>query len=155
MSRDVLLMRHAKSSWSDDALADHDRPLNGRGRRDAPRMAQILLDADLRPARILLSSSERTRETVRRMMEVFGAVDIVVEPDLYLASPETIKGFIETHAQHSQPLMVVAHNPGMEMLVSSVAKALTPMPTAAIAHIRLEKSGPPSMVQLWIPSEQR
>ena len=116
-------------------------------------MADHLVAAGLVPARIVVSSSARTRETVRRMLDVLGDVEIVVDPDLYHASPADIKGVVEAHIQDTTPLMVVGHNPGMEMLASSVAQALTPFPTAAVAHIRIGPDGPPVMVDVWRPKE--
>ena len=153
MARTVLLMRHAKSSWADDSLSDHDRPLNGRGRRDAPRMAQHLVDAGLVPTRIVVSSAKRTRETVERMMDTLGGAEILVEPALYLASPATIKEIVETQMAECSPVMVVGHNPGMEMVVSSVAQALIPFPTACVAHLHFEPGQPPQMRNVWRPKE--
>lgn len=146
-------MRHAKSSWADDSLSDHDRPLNGRGRRDAPRMAQHLVDMDLVPVRIVVSSAARTRETVRRMLDVLGDVEVVIESSLYHSSPATIKGVVEAHVADVSPVMIVGHNPGMEMITSSVAQALIPFPTAAVAHIQMSPGAPPVLVDVWRPKE--
>ena len=66
-------MRHAKSDWSDDSLADHERRLNPRGRHDAPRMADWLAEVDLVPDMILSSTSVRTRETVELMLHQWSA----------------------------------------------------------------------------------
>ena len=59
----LLLLRHAKSSWDNSELADHDRPLNGRGRRDAPRMGQLLAQHDLTPDLIVTSAARRAATT--------------------------------------------------------------------------------------------
>ena len=59
----LLLLRHAKSSWKESSLTDHDRPLNDRGQRDAARMGQLLTDEDLLPDLILLSTATRARTT--------------------------------------------------------------------------------------------
>ena len=59
----LLLLRHAKSSWDNSDLADHDRPLNGRGRRDAPRMGQLLAQHDLTPDLIVTSAARRAATT--------------------------------------------------------------------------------------------
>ena len=146
MMLDVLLMRHAKSSWKDPELFDHDRPLNDRGRRDAPRMAHRMLDAGLCPIRIVTSSARRTQETVERMLPTLGAIDVEVSSALYHAEPATILSIAGSYEGTRGPLLIVGHNPGMEMVVSAVARTLTPFPTAALAHIQLDAAGPADIV---------
>ena len=68
----LLLLRHAKSSWKDGDLDDHDRPLNKRGKRDAPRMGQLLRDQDLLPELILTSSARRCRKTAEHVIQSSG-----------------------------------------------------------------------------------
>jgi len=132
--RFLILMRHAKSDWSDESLSDHDRPLNGRGRRDAPRMAHWLADVDLIPDVILSSSSLRTRETVGLMTEAWSTEpEIFFNESLYLAAPGSILGCAQSDASDARRLMIVAHNPGMAHLVSSLSGQIVEMPTAAIA----------------------
>ena len=136
--RFLILMRHAKSDWSDASLADHDRTLNGRGRRDAPRMAQWLSSVDMLPDRILSSSSVRTRETVQLMMEQWSdSTEVVFDESIYLASPDTLVGAAQSDGGDAQRLMVLAHNPGMAHLVSSLSGQHIEMPTAAIAIFRI------------------
>ena len=83
-------MRHAKSSWKTDELADHDRPLNARGQRDAPRIGRLLRAQDLEPDRVLCSTAKRARKTATEVVEGSG-YDSPVEllEELYLASPST------------------------------------------------------------------
>ena len=84
----VILLRHAKSSWTDPALADHDRPLNDRGRGAAPAMGEWLARRDLVPDLVVCSSAVRARETVERMASaVPGMPRAVIEPRLYHAEP--------------------------------------------------------------------
>jgi phosphohistidine phosphatase len=116
-------------------------------------MAQHLVDADLVPVRIVVSSAVRTQETVARMRAVFGDVETIVEPDLYLASTVFIKDIVEAHMREVSPLMVVGHNPAMEMLASSVSQELVVFPTAALAHIEVEPDAPPRLVAVWRPKE--
>lgn len=132
--RRLILMRHAKSDWGDASLSDHDRPLNARGQRDAPRMADWLADLGWIPDLVLSSSSQRTRETIARMNECWD-----VEPTtsftqaLYLASPESILDCIRSDGGDASQLMVLAHNPGISYLASVIADQSLEMPTAAIA----------------------
>lgn len=136
--RILILMRHAKSDWGDESLSDHDRPLNRRGRRDAPRMAEWLAEIDMVPDMILSSSSERTRETVALMTEQWPTEPTTsFSEELYLATPESILSTIRSDACDATKLLVVAHNPGMTHLVSGLAGQFTEMPTAAIAIFRI------------------
>jgi phosphohistidine phosphatase len=149
----LLLMRHAKSSWADGDLDDHERPLNARGREAAPRMAKVLVENGIVPQLILVSSSVRTRETVERMLPVIGDVPVKVVKGLYHASPMTLLEIIHSHGAGADPLMVVGHNPGMETTVSNIAGNLVPFPTGAVAHAVITP-GEASVVEgVWRPNE--
>ncbi len=138
-ARYLILMRHAKSDWSDTALSDHDRPLNQRGRRDAPKMANWLADLDLIPDQVLCSSSARTRETVTRMIDCWTSKpQVSLSERLYEASPEDIFKVVRRRGGAADRLLVVGHNPGMTALVSQLAGKFTEMPTAAIAVFRVD-----------------
>ena len=141
MKRFLILMRHAKSDWSDDSLRDHDRPLNQRGRDAAPRMADWLTTIDLVPEQILCSSSTRTCETVELMTpqwEDGGEPQVGLHGALYHATAETILDVVRQEGGDAERLMVVAHNPGTSHLVSVLGGKFTEMPTAAIAVFGLE-----------------
>jgi len=71
MSKRLIIMRHAKSSWTSGAATDHQRPLNKRGRRDAPRIGARLQHLGWLPDLVIASDSERTRETWQRMKVEF------------------------------------------------------------------------------------
>jgi phosphohistidine phosphatase len=149
----LLLMRHAKSSWDDDELTDHDRPLNARGRDAAPRMAKVLVENNIVPKLILVSSSKRTMETVERMMPQLEAVPVKVIPELYHASPMTILEIIEDHGDDADPLLVVGHNPGMETTVSNIAGHIVPFPTAALAHTVILPGESSEVRGVWRPKD--
>jgi len=110
----LTLVRHAKSSWKTADQRDHDRPLNKRGIRDAPIMAQRLLDKHCVPDLILCSSAVRTQQTARYFLDTLGLGDaqLWVEPKLYLCSPETILQEVAVAEQGHSHVMVIAHNPG-------------------------------------------
>jgi phosphohistidine phosphatase len=130
----LMLMRHAKSDWSDSHLSDHDRPLNKRGRRAAPIMAQQMLLTGRVPEVILASSAVRVQETVALMLGEFGGdIAVLTEPELYLASVPAIASHVDTLHQSWECALVVGHNPGMGALVSQLAEESTDMPTAAVA----------------------
>lgn len=118
----LLLARHAKSSWEDSSLRDHDRPLNRRGASDAPRVGAALLERDLVPDLVLSSTSARTRETLAGMEEGIGSplmTDFL--PELYLASPGTMLSAIQSAPPDTGTLMVLAHNPGTHALAVGLA----------------------------------
>ena len=85
MTRQLIIMRHAKSSWDYPELTDHDRPLNKRGIRDSPKIAKSIQKLGWSPDRILVSSSKRTIETMDGLTTVFGAVPYEVRPRIYLS----------------------------------------------------------------------
>jgi len=140
VQRRLILMRHAKSDWGDEDLSDHDRPLNKRGRRDAPRMAQWLAENDLVPELILSSTSVRTRQTVSLLLEIWNAepTQLYLE-ELYHAGPAEITAAVAGDGGDALRLMVVAHNPGMASLVSTWAGTYSDMPTAAVAVFQLDR----------------
>ena len=125
-------MRHAKSSWSDTSLDDHDRPLNKRGRRDAPRIAQELYNRDWIPDRIQVSTSKRTMETLELMEEISSNSKIDVEPNLYHSNISTLMQAVD-EIEEGKTTMILSHNPGSEILVHQLSNRLEVMPTAAAA----------------------
>ena len=126
----LIVMRHAKSSWSDASLEDHDRPLNKRGRRDAPRIAQELHDREWIPDRIRVSTSKRTMETLELMKAISINSTIDVEPSLYHSNISTLMQVVE-QVEEGKTTMILSHNPGSEILVHQLSNRLEIMPTAA------------------------
>ena len=147
--RRLLLARHAKSSWGDPSLADHDRPLNGRGRRAAPLVAAALAERGFVPDAVYSSSSQRTRETWELMAPHFGGhphVEFLSE--LYLASPRAVLRTIASAPPTAQTLMVLGHNPSTHALAAYLARTGTAarrdrvirsFPTGAVAVIELAR----------------
>lgn len=134
----LLLLRHAKSSWGDDSLADYDRPLNDRGRHDAPRMGQLLASLDLVPQLIVSSAAVRAQKTARLVARAAGYEgDIRLTNELYLADPETFITVASETEDTVERLMLVGHNPGIEELVAQIGDAAESMPTAALACFHL------------------
>jgi len=160
----LLLLRHAKSSWDNDALADHDRPLNERGRRDAPRMGRLLRTLDLTPDQIVASSATRAATTARLVAEAAGYQgEIRYTRDLYLADPEAYVEVARAVDDAVQRLMLVGHNPDIEELVAELSGREERMPTAALACFLLpitawrdlELTGEYELAGLWRPKEIR
>ncbi len=135
----LLILRHAKSSWDHPGLRDHDRPLNPRGRRDAPRMGRFLVERDLVPGRIVSSTAVRARTTAELASAEFDReVEIETTSDLYHASPDGYIEVAEAMGGGAERLMVVGHNPGVTSLVRQLTGAGEYMPTAALAAVELD-----------------
>ncbi len=134
----LLVLRHAKSSWKHAETSDHDRPLNKRGKRDAPRMGRLVAERGLRPDVIVSSTARRARWTADEVAQHSGYEGTVqLERHLYLASPDEIVDVVRNVAGAAERVMVVGHNPGLEDLVSRLAGRPETLPTAALAEISL------------------
>src|SRR5690606_33777596 len=138
--RQLLLLRHAKSSWDDAGVRDHDRVLNERGEATAPRMGRLLAELGLVPDRVLSSTAARARRTAELVAAAagLGADAITVSEDLYLAPPATIVDVIRRKGGDAARVLVVAHNPGLEELVASLAGRPEAFPTAALAALSID-----------------
>jgi phosphohistidine phosphatase len=134
----LLVFRHAKSSWNDPALDDHERPLNGRGRRDAPRMGELVREYGLMPDVVISSDAVRARLTSEAMAEAAHyAGEILLDQRLYMAGPDDILSLLRMVRQNAETVMIVGHNPGLEELVEQLTGARQDLPTAALAQIVL------------------
>lgn len=135
----LLLMRHAKSSWDDPDVSDHDRPLNARGARSAPRMGRLLRERDLVPDLIVSSTARRALETAYAVVTAVGYDGrIEVTRRLYLAEPETYLDVLGEVESRFRRVLMIGHNPGLAQLVALCTGTDVVMPTAAIAHIDAE-----------------
>lgn len=134
----LLVMRHAKSSWDNPDLADHDRPLNARGRHDAPVMGEKLADAGLRPDRVLASDATRAVQTAQAVATSCGyRGHVECFSSLYAAPPAAYLEALAKLPDDVQTALVVGHNPGLEELVQQLCRRSQAMPTAAIAQVKL------------------
>lgn len=111
----LYLIRHAKSSWDDPRLADFDRPLNDRGKRDAPRMGRRLAGAGHRPDLLLSSPARRAFGTAKRVARELGLGkdDIVTSSRLYHADESRLLGEVQAQPDEAGSLMLFGHNPGL------------------------------------------
>lgn len=127
----LVLARHAKSDWGHANIPDHDRPLNGRGRRDAPVMARRLADTGFRPQRILASTALRARTTAEVFADVLAA-PLHLDEALYGAPASRL--LEAAVAAGLSDVMVVAHDPGMTVLADRLSGGgIGTMPTCALA----------------------
>jgi phosphohistidine phosphatase len=141
----LYLLRHAKSSWDDPTLADHDRPLAPRGRRAAKVMAEHLRREGIAPELVLCSPSRRTRQTLKRLAPGLGKnADVLIEPELYAASAAALLEVLHEVSDELESVMLIGHNPGIQDLALSLAgtgseipRLRGKFPTAALATLEL------------------
>ena len=134
----VILLRHAKSSWDSPALSDFQRPLNSRGIRDAPRIGAWIAEQGIRPDGVLCSAATRAQETLAGLQTTLDlGTNITITDDLYLATPTTTVELLSRVDDSVECSLVIAHNPGMEGLLSGLCGTDNSMPTCALAVIEL------------------
>ncbi len=135
----LVLVRHAKSSWSEDGLPDSERPLSGRGERDAARMGARLLERSIGPDLVLSSPALRARRTATLVARALDYADSEIRLDarLYLATPTEILAVVAEQADVSDCLLVVGHNPGLTELTNLLLPELelANLPTAGTVVI--------------------
>jgi phosphohistidine phosphatase len=131
----LLLVRHAKSDWGHHGLDDHERPLNGRGRRDAPEMGRRLAERGVAPDVILSSTAVRARTTAELIAEALGLADrVTLDERLYAASAEEVLRVVGELDGDLTVAMVVGHNPEMASLAHQFSEEIHEMPTCAVAE---------------------
>lgn len=135
----LLLSRHAKSSWKNPDLPDHDRPLNKRGQNDAPRMGKLLKEEDLIPDLIMSSTAVRAKKTaefVAKACKYKG--EIVLNQSLYGAEPADYLKILEGLSDKHKAVLVIGHSPSVKETVEVLTGSQDViMPTCALAHISL------------------
>ena len=118
----VYLLRHAKSSWTDETLDDFDRPLAKRGRRAAEAIAHYVAKKAMTPQQILCSPAKRTRQTLECLQDIIDAsVPTRFEKQIYLASAGTLLRRLRRASDDLDSVMLVGHNPGLEQLAGMLA----------------------------------
>jgi len=137
----LTLVRHAKSSWKDRGLSDRERPLNKRGKRDAPLMGRFVAEAGVRPSQIISSPAVRAWTTARIFArELSFPVEFLQREDgLYLASLDNLLDVVATQDVGFSNLMLFAHNPGMTDLANYFVPGLTNnLPTSGVVTVNLD-----------------
>jgi len=131
----LLLLRHAKSAWSDPRLDDHERPLSSRGERAAKAMAEHIARGPLRPDLILCSTAMRTRQTLAPLVKRLGAPapPIALERGLYLASEDVLLDHLRDLAESVSTALLIGHNDGIWRLAEALAGG---GPSEALAALR-------------------
>jgi len=143
--RELMLLRHSKSEWKNSELADIDRPLSDRGKKNASKMGRWLKENTLIPDLILVSPAKRAQQTLRQVCSDFSVNSITVDA-LYLADLNTLLKTL-SEAPSAERIMIIGHNPGLEMLFaflnhedsqhSESSDRVTLFPTTSLAHFIL------------------
>jgi phosphohistidine phosphatase len=161
----LLILRHSKSSWKDPDLPDHDRPLNKRGKHDAPIIGELLRKQDLVPDLIFSSTAVRAKDTASAVVTALGYAGKIIFPSsLYSVGSNAYVKVIGdlTYDDDYSSILVVGHNPGVEKLVQILTGEFQEMPTCALAIITLaietwsslqRHIGQGKLIALWRPRE--
>lgn len=140
----LTLVRHAKSSWDYTELRDFERPLNERGRRDAPIMAERARRLLGQPDRLISSPALRAITTAHVFAEAFGLQrdEIELQPKIYDATTDTLLRIVRELSDADSHVMLFGHNPGFSELANLLARCpFDEMPTCAIVQLELEIRG--------------
>ncbi|MDQ1505834.1 MAG: phosphohistidine phosphatase [Actinomycetota bacterium] len=141
----LFVLRHAKSSWDNSYLADHDRPLAPRGRRAADALAEHVATIGPAPTLVLCSTARRAQDTLAPVRERLpDRTDVLVEPDLYGATAPELLARLRQVPEETPDVLLVGHNPGLEDLVRGLGRDGDPaligrvhrkFPTGALATL--------------------
>lgn len=137
----LYLIRHAKSSWKDSSLPDIDRPLNSRGKRDAPFMGKVLFQKDVQPDLLVSSPAKRARKTAVAFARAldYPKAQIQIDPAIYEASIEDLFKVIRAWADDLSSVLLFGHNMTYTMLANLYANpSLDNVPTTGIVAIQFE-----------------
>jgi phosphohistidine phosphatase len=158
----LLLLRHAKSSWKQSGQPDHERPLNKRGKKEAPKVGKYLKENDLIPDLILSSTARRAHDTAQAVADECGFDgQIDLYQDLYLSDTACYLDILHYLPDDAKTALVVGHNPEVEELQTLLTDVSEHMTTAALAVVELPISSWQELSEatdgrlqtLWVPRE--
>lgn len=158
----VFLMRHAKSSWKDANIPDHDRPLKKKGEKDVKTMAKMLKHKKYSPDFILCSSAERAKQTAVLFKEASSFEGKLEYSDkLYMAEVPDLISALKNVPPKTKSVMIIGHNPGLEALLQTLTGKVETLPTSSIAYIsipieewsELNNEAEGKLKKLWRPKD--
>ena len=165
----LFVLRHAKSSWNNSSLADHDRPLAPRGVRAAAALADHVATIDPRPSLVLCSTARRAQDTLDPVRaQLPESTTVLIEDELYGASAPDIVDRLREVPEDTPSVLVVGHNPGLEDLVCGlgrdgdpelIARVQAKFPTGAFATLTFTGpwkslgSGPATLEAFVVPAD--
>lgn len=139
--KQLLLIRHAKSSWADAGMDDFDRPLNERGKSDAPEMAKRLIRKHIKIDAFISSAAKRAQKTSALFMKEFhvDAERMILKKQLYLAPPEIFYSCIAELEEQLETVAIFAHNPGITDFANNLTLVkVDDMPTCSIYALKVD-----------------
>jgi phosphohistidine phosphatase len=139
--KSLLLIRHAKSDWNDPALKDFDRPLNDRGKRDAPMMAHRLLDKKIKIGAFISSPAKRARKTAEAFVKEYknDKDSIIFYEELYLAEPSAFLDVISQTDKKYENIALFSHNPGITSFANMIANVrIDNIPTCGVFAVKAD-----------------
>jgi len=139
----LFIIRHAKSSWDASNIDDFERPLNDRGKHDAPRMGKRLKEKDIKPTLLLSSPAKRALSTAKRIAKVlkYPKDDIKTDRRLYHADEETMLTIVRELKEKQDVVMIFSHNPGLTEFVNSLMDGeldIDNVPTCGVVAFKLD-----------------
>ena len=137
----LLLIRHAKSSWDDPGLSDFDRPLNERGKKDAPMMADRLHERGIKLDAFISSPAKRAKRTAEQFAKKYKKEDkdIILKTELYMAIENTFYEVIEKLDDNDDCIALFSHNPGLTDFANSLTEVRTDnIPTCGIFAVSID-----------------
>jgi phosphohistidine phosphatase len=159
----LFLLRHAKSSWKQPDMNDHDRPLNKRGKKEAPMVGKYLKANELVPDLILSSTARRAHETAQVVAEESGFEgQVELYQDLYLSDTACYLDILQRLPETADRVLVIGHNPDLDELLTLLTDVTQHMTTAALAQItlpitswnELNEATDGRLENLWTPREK-
>jgi phosphohistidine phosphatase len=147
-TRQLFLLRHAKSSWNEPCLEDHERPLAPRGRAAAKLLAAHVHSNGIQPEQVLVSSSKRTRETLEG---VAPGGEVIIEPELYSATANGLLERVRQVPDRTGSVMLIGHNPATQALVLELADASSSDPEVLQSVARKFPTGALATLELQCP----
>jgi len=134
----LLLLRHAKSSWKDANVDDHERRLKERGRKEGRKMGRLIAAETLMPETIVSSSARRCRQTADQLIHHSDyRGEVRMTPELYDADASKLREFARKLSDQASRVMLIGHNPGLEEFLESLVGEHTPLGTGALAQVEL------------------
>ena len=138
MTKELMLLRHAKSSWDDPEIPDHERPLNKRGKQNAITMGKYLKKEKLVPDLIISSTAKRANKTADIISKQSGYDDGMIQSEtLYSSSSENYIKVINDIPDKYNKVLLVGHNPILEDVIARILGESHTMKTCSLAYIEL------------------
>lgn len=139
--KQLLLIRHAKSSWNHYNLRDIERPLNKRGNRDAPLMGELLMEKEIIPDAIYSSPAVRASTTAKIIAQKvnYPTEKVINKPEIYEASTNSLLNIISSFSNKNEVVMMFGHNPGFSMLANYLCTSfVNNMPTCSVVQLNFD-----------------